>query len=121
LPLLVQRDAARLQAGHFEEVGHQVMHGMRLVADDRGRLDGAFVERRLPVHQGIGEPDETRQRCPQIVRQGGQDRCAQPLRGDLQFAVLRGIGVMQPLERDRQQRCHRFQQGSQCTYPVDVV
>jgi hypothetical protein len=63
------------------------------------------------LRQGIGESDQARQRGAQVVRQRRQDRCAQPLRRNLQFAALRGVGVVQPLQGDRQQRRHRFQQG----------
>ena len=104
LPFQPQRRVAALQPGHVQQVGHQRMHALGLVAH---RADGVLHIGRqhgLLACQRVGHADQAGQRRAQVVRHRGKQRVAQLLGFHADQRLLRHLDIMQALERDGDQR-----------------
>ena len=111
MPLAAQGHIAGIQPGHVEQIADQSGQAGRLLVHGLRRFQRGRRQGRADQEQRIGEPDQRRQRCAQVVREGGQDRTAQPFRDHVELRGLRHIDVVQALDGDGDQRCQRFEQG----------
>ena len=110
LPFAAQRDLAGVEAGHVEQVADQSGKACGLLVHRLRRFQRRPGQRRADQRQRVGEPDQRRQRRPQVVRQGGEDRTAQAFGDHVELRRLRHVDVMQALDGDGKQRRERFEQ-----------
>ena len=104
LPLQVQPHFAALDASHIEQIADEGAHASRFVLDGFRGFRLRRRQGRLGHCQRFRQAHEHGQRGSQVMGQRGQQRIAQSLRLHAHQSILSDSNVVDPLERDGDQR-----------------
>ena len=109
VPFALGLERAGLEPRHVQQVADESVEALGLLEDGRRELSRERRGRRL-LHQAAGRAGDRGERCAQVVRDGAQQRAAQPLALRREPRLLGLLGDAGPLERRGDLACERHQQ-----------